>query len=100
MSKRSPKGQSSHDALVRRIAAGYKGRGYTTAADVEGYPRPPVIGGHRPDVVATKGRERKIIEVETPATLGPDKAQQDALRRAAEKRGADFQVRTTRRKVK
>ena len=47
--------------------------------------RPDTVRGYRPDVVATKGRERKIIEVETPDSVDSarDRGQQAAFRQAA-----------------
>ena len=84
---RSKQSQSKHDAEVRRIANGLERRGYTVKADVKGFPQPNTIGGYRPDVVATKGSERKIVEVETPDSVGStrDQNQQSAFRKAAEK---------------
>jgi len=62
-------------------------------ADVEGFSRPDPIRGRRPDVVAQKGRDKVVVEWETPSTLSADKAQQEALRRGAEAMGAHFEVR-------
>ncbi len=84
---RSSRSQSKHDAEVRRTANNFERRGYKVKADVKDFSQPATIGGYRPDVVATKGRERKIIEVETPDSVGitRDKKQQVAFRRAAER---------------
>lgn len=90
---RTPTEQSRHDEAVRRSAAQYKARGYRVTADVEGFSRPDPIRGRRPDVVAQKGRDKVVVEWETPSTLSADKAQQEALRRGAEAMGAHFEVR-------
>lgn len=84
---RSKKAQSKHDAEVRRIAMEYKNKHYEVKADVGGFPRPDTIGGFRPDVVATKDGERKIIEVETTDSVNSsrDKKQQQAFSDAAKK---------------
>jgi len=43
------------------------------------------LGGFRPDVVAKKGKQRKIVEVETPDSVDSarDQSQQRAFRNAA-----------------
>jgi hypothetical protein len=50
-------------------------------ADVSGFDRPDLIRGRRPDLIVQKGREKKVVEVETPSTLEADRAQQETLRR-------------------
>ena len=68
MPRRGKRSQSKHDAEVRRIAKELKDKGYEVQADIRGYGRPDTIGGMRPDVIARKGVERKIVEVETSET--------------------------------
>ena len=87
MARRSKGSQSKHDAEVRRIAKEFKSKGYDVQADVRGYPKPDTIGGLRPDVVATKGDAKKIVEVETPDSLNTarDLQQQSAFREAAKR---------------
>lgn len=82
---RSKKSQTQHDTEVRRIAKGLKAQGFTVEADVSGFPTPGTIGGFRPDVVATSGRRRRIVEVETAESVSSarDQKQQQAFRRAA-----------------
>jgi len=82
---RSKKAQSEHDKKVRQEARKLKQKGYDVSADVSGFPQPKTIGGYRPDVIGQKGRERKIIEVETPNSKGTarDKKQQQAFRNTA-----------------
>ncbi len=79
--------QSKHDAEVRRIAREFQRKGYDVEADVSGFARPGPIGGLRPDVVARKGGERKIVEVETPDSLDStrDRQQQQSFRQAAQR---------------
>ena len=85
MAHRSMTSQSKHDTAVRRIARGLKAQGYEVKADVKGYSQPGTFGGYKPDVVAIKGRHRKIIEVETTESVASarDIAQQSAFRRTA-----------------
>ena len=85
MAKRSKTSQSKHDTEVRRIAGDLKKKGYEVKADVKGFAQPRTVGGYRPDVVATKGKQRKIIEVETTESVSSarDRAQQSAFRSAA-----------------
>lgn len=79
--------QSKHDAKVRDVANTFKTQGYKVSADVNGFPQPGSISGYRPDVVAQKGNQRKIVEVETPDSVNStrDKAQHNAFRQAAKK---------------
>lgn len=90
--RRPPEEQSRHDEAVRRSAAQYEARGYRVKADVLGFDRPDPIRGRRPDLIAQKGREKKVVEVETPSTLEADRAQQETLRRGAQAMGADFRI--------
>ena len=85
MTQRSMTSQSKHDSAVRRIARDLKTKGYDVRADVTGFSQPRTFGGYKPDVVATKGKYRKIIEVETTESVASarDIAQQSAFRRVA-----------------
>ncbi len=87
MAKRSKRSQSRHDTEVRRLANQYKRQGYDVKADIRGFSKPDTIGGYRPDVVATKGRQRKIVEVETTESISStrDEGQQRAFRKAAKR---------------
>jgi len=84
---RSKTQQSAHDKQVKGVAQSLKRQGYDVRADVPGFKKPPTLGGYRPDVVAEKGKSRKIIEVETPDSKGSkrDCAQQKAFRRVADR---------------
>jgi len=87
MAKRSKGSQSKHDTEVRREAKKLKDQGYDVKADVSGYKQPDTIGGFRPDVVGTKGKQRKVIEVETPESVDSarDTKQQAAFRKSAKR---------------
>lgn len=87
MAKRPIRSQSKHDAEVSREAKKLENQGYDVKADIRGYPQPDTIGGFRPDVVGKKGKERKIIEVETPESVDSarDKKQQQAFRKSAKR---------------
>lgn len=83
---RSKRSQSKHDARVRQLAERLDRQGYDVQADVRGFPQPDTIDGYRPDLVAKKPGERKVIEVETPDSVGSarDEVQRRAFRQAAE----------------
>lgn len=84
---RSKESQSKHDSMVRKDAQELKKRGFNVQADVEGFPRPDTIGGYRPDIIATKGGRKKIIEeVETPESKDITRSEKQ---RRAFKREAD-----------
>ena len=85
---RSVRQQTKHDAVVARIARSFTRQGYKVKADVKGFTRPDTVGGYRPDVVATKGIDKKIVEVETTTSVKStrDLKQQTAFRRAAKQR--------------
>lgn len=84
---RSKGSQSKHDAKVAKLARDLERKGYDVAADVSGFSQPPTFGGFRPDVVAKKGRDRKIFEVETPDSVDStrDQKQQQAFRQVAKR---------------
>ena len=92
---RSVKQQSRHDAEVARIARSYEREGYDVKADIKGYPQPDTIGGYRPDVVAKKGTTRKIVEVETTASVNSarDQKQQATFQYAAKRSKATSFIR-------
>ncbi len=82
---RSKLSQSKHNVEVKRVATQYEEKGYDVKADIRGYSKPSTFRGYRPDVVAKKGRERKIVEVETPDSVGSarDVSQQKAFKQVA-----------------
>jgi len=83
MSKRIPKSQSKHDKTVRRVAGGYKSQGWKVKADISGYPSPRTIYNRQPDVIATKGRKTRIVEVETRSSYKKDEPQRRTFKRWA-----------------
>lgn len=89
MAKRSPARQTKHDTRVSQIAKQLQKQGYAVKADLSGYARPTPTGKdkRRPDIEATEGAKRKIIEVETPDTVERDKKQHTTFRRSAAQRG-------------
>jgi len=68
-SKRTSSGQSKHDREVKQLAKGYKDKGYQVQADITGYSKPLTVGGFRPDIIAKKGGQETIVEVETPDSV-------------------------------
>ena len=54
-------------------------------ADIPGFEKPGSLGGtgRVPDIDATKGSNKRIVEVETPKSLKSDKDQLEAFRRHA-----------------
>ena len=83
---RSRKGQTKHDAKVLSTARKLERQGFDVKADIRGYEQPDIIRGFRPDVVGTKGRQRKIHEIETRDSVDSarDQKQQRAFRQAAD----------------
>ena len=84
MAKRTKTSQTKHDTEVKRLAQDLKAKGYDVDADIRGFPQPDTRG-YRPDVVGTKGKQKKIIEVETIDSVGSarDQKQQQAFQNAA-----------------
>jgi len=78
--------ESLHDRKVRKIAAAYWGMGYRVWADISGYDRPAHIRSRVPDIVATKGKTTRIVEVETDQTFDRHKDQRDIFRDYADGR--------------
>jgi len=81
--KRSRPLQSKHDNRVRRVAGGYKSQGWKVKADVKGYSAPRHIYGRQPDIIATKGKKMRIVEVETRGSYKKDTSQRNAFKRFA-----------------
>lgn len=82
---RSKNSQSKHDTKVRQVAKQFAHQGYDVQADVSGFTQPDTIDHVRPDVIARKGDERKIVEVETKDSVDTtrDQKQQRAFRQTA-----------------
>jgi len=71
---------SEHDKKVKRIAAGYRGKGWDVRADLPDDKPPKPIHGKTPDIVATKGKRAIIVEVETDQSFDKDKNQRAIFR--------------------
>lgn len=76
--------QTCHNTSVRRRAAGLESNGWNVRADLPDYNRPMTLKvegkGVRPDIIATKGKRTRIIEVETPESRYKDRPQHRLLR--------------------
>lgn len=87
MTKRSKHEQTCHDKAVRKSAGMLRTNGWSVKADVSGYKRPDSICEdsqcRRPDIVAKKGKETRIIEWETPNSFDKDKEQHSVFRKHA-----------------
>ena len=57
----------AHQQGVKRTVREHDKEGWNVRAEVSGWPQPPTIAGRRPDVLATKRRSRRVIEIETDA---------------------------------
>lgn len=80
-----------HDEEVLRQALMYSNEGYIVEADIDGWTRPILINGYRPDVIAWQGDSRTeriitriIIEIETSRSVESNhtKHQREAFERA------------------
>jgi len=87
MTKRSKNEQTCHDSAVRRSAGMLRANGWKVQADVTGYKRPNSICEdnecRRPDIIAKKGRETKVIEWETRDSYEKDRSQHSVFRKHA-----------------
>ena len=84
MSKRTRRQRTKHNRAVQESLEYYKDEGYDVRADLPGYKKKPgLIIGKRPDLVARKGRNVVMVEVETRETLGRDKKQQEVFKKHA-----------------
>jgi hypothetical protein len=92
------KQKTKHDQKVSNVARGYRAQGYSVRADIPGYKPPSNVGGRRPDIYAWKGRDKVMVEVETPSSLRSDSGQRSSLRRSAHRRNARFRTVLTKGK--
>jgi len=80
---------------LRKRAVRLRINGWKVKADIPGFRRPSTLNGSRPDIDATKGSKRRIIEVETKTSRTKDKQQQRNLRNYAKsRRNTQFMTRT------
>ncbi len=82
---RNSSNQGKHNRKVKQLADKFQQLGYDVSADVPGFSKPKTFGGYRPDVIAKKGTQRKIIEVETKDSVNSsrDLKQQSAFKKVA-----------------
>ena len=66
----SPQDKELHDRMVEAQIAAYKSEGARIlAADLPGWPSPPMIGRHVPDILVERQGKRICNEVETCETI-------------------------------
>ena len=100
MSRRQRK-QSTHDNRVRALANRLKDQGWKVQADLPNFDQPDPIGKDEriPDLLATRGNQTKIVEVETPTTVNSHQDQHSTFRRsAAQRENAEFELIVTQSK--
>lgn len=90
MAHRSREQRNTHDKGVLAEARELDQNGWNVRADVSGhgFNPPPKVGGHQPDVYATKKGGTRIVEVETDPD--DDHDQHSTFRRSAGQTGAKF----------
>ena len=74
---------STHNRKVQEVARTLTKQGYRVLADLPGREKPNKIGSKIPDIEATKGGRKLIVEVETPKSLVKDKEQLKTFARHA-----------------
>lgn len=92
---RQSRNQSTHDNRVRSLANQLKNEGWKVQADLPNFNQPDPIGkdARIPDILATRGDQTKIIEVETPTTLNSHQEQHSTFRRsAAQRENGEFEL--------
>ena len=65
MASQNSKVKTVHDQKVESLARNLKKQGFKVKADLADYDKPSAFAGLRPDIIAKKGDERRIYEVET-----------------------------------
>jgi len=88
---RLPAEQSFHDKMTKSLADTFAGQALSVSADVAGYNRPPQIGNHIPDILASGGRGRIIVETETADTIDSSHTKSQFVTFAS-MAGAEFHV--------
>ena len=92
MLKRGKIGQAKHDKKVQQRLDHYKDKGYSVKADLPGRAKPQKIGGRIPDIIAKKGSDLIVEEIETASTMNSDRDQQAKLREGTKDIGGKFKV--------
>ncbi|RKU12241.1 hypothetical protein C6501_11235 [Candidatus Poribacteria bacterium] len=96
---RQSRNQSAHDNRVRTLANQLRNEGWKVQADLPNFNQPDPIGkdARIPDILATRGEQIKIIEVETPTTLDSHQEQHSTFKRsAAQRENAEFELVVTK----
>lgn len=98
MLKRTKTGQRQHDLEVLRWAKQKKKEGFSVDADLPGWPKPSKVKGDIPDAFAIRGREKKLLEVETIDTLSSDQQQRSKFRKwSATNKNKTFYVKVVKK---
>ena len=64
--------QLAHDDMVRIMAQHFLDQNYNVYADISGFPSPPLVNGHRPDVaVYNVGRSSSLLKLKLRAPILP-----------------------------
>ena len=84
--------RNRHNRTVRKVAGGYRSQGCRVRADVSGYPQPRTYRRRRPDVVARRGRDVVMVEVETRKSAHSDAGQRQVLRKFARRNNMRFRT--------
>ena len=96
MARRSARKQKKHDQKVRELVKGLERKGWKKIkAQLKNYEQPDAIGKNKriPDIQATKGGARRLIEVETEDTMQTHSDQHSTFRRsAAQRKGTTFKL--------
>ncbi|MCK4326301.1 hypothetical protein KAU86_02565 [bacterium] len=82
---RSKNSQSKHDKAVRVRAKKLESQGFKVKADIPGFEQPPTIRKFRPDILATRRKQKRIEEIETKDSVDSarDLKQQQAFKQSA-----------------
>lgn len=62
--------KSKHDKKVEKIARHWENQGAKVKAHIRGYKTPSTISGSIPDLEISQAGQKRIIEVETPSSIG------------------------------
>lgn len=92
--KRTKKGQTGHDKELLKWVKQMESQGFDVKADLPGMEKPNPVGGKIPDGYAKKGKQEKMIEVETADTLATDADQRKKFRKWSD--GKDSRTFTTK----
>ncbi len=85
-------GSSTHDRKVRELAKKDMKEKWKLKAHIGGFEQPTPVGSNKriPDLELTKGGKTKLIEVDTPNTVNPEKLK-SFRRSAGQKKNTDFE---------